>query len=593
MKKTLLILLIAFLGFSLFAYNAQTIFPVGSPVYDWIKALYIAEGYSLPSTSGPWSAAELGKMLEKIDEPGLPVNMKALYKQACDAVHETEERSDFNLNFDLFVEAYLHTNTGSYLGRDAWIRGWDEMKPFFRFSTDAYVGTPFYGYFEFTLGNSKTFTVSGNPYTRPWGSSSFNSNLPMVPPNDMKQLDFNMPYRAFVAAGSDVISFQMGRDNLSWGAGTTGNLIIGDQLGYHNLFRVAAFTKSFKWTFLLSFFPHPQNYYDSTGYLPGGTGGGQSQYINGIRFFMGHRLEWRMLSDKMTFTLTEGVMYMSKDNRLDLIVLNPSMLYHNNYTRSLTNSILGLELDCTPIKGLNLYVSMVIDESVLPGEPNPESTTAGNLAEPNGRGFIAGATYILNAKQGYFHFNAEGAYTDPYLYLRDGDLQSGSASRTQQKGEYGINYVVAVREQADCGGTTIYDEQFLGYQHGGDAIVASLNAGYAKAGSFDVSVNLFYMLHGTHDQWTVWTRIDNTAGRMNQASPTTNHQTENQNDDDVSDRNSVEKTFVAGINGSFNVLKGLKVYGQLDFVSKINPDNDSTRAPEHDLQLTIGSSYSF
>lgn len=61
----------------------------------------------------------------------------------------------------------------------------------------------------------------------------------------------------------------------------------------------------------------------------------------------------------------------------------------------------------------------------------------------------------------------------------------------------------------------------------------------------------------------------------------------------MSDRNSVEKTFVAGINGSFNVLKGLKVYGQLDFVSKVNPGNDSTRAPEHDLQLTIGSTYSF
>ena len=40
----------------------------------------------------------------------------------------------------------------------------------------------------------------------------------------MKQLDFNMPLRAFVAAGGKNWSLQIGRDRLSWGSGCGGYL---------------------------------------------------------------------------------------------------------------------------------------------------------------------------------------------------------------------------------------------------------------------------------------------------------------------------------------------------------------------------------
>ena len=74
----------------------------------------------------------------------------------------------------------------------------------------------------------------------------------------MKQLDFNMPLRAFVAAGGKNWSLQVGRDRLSWGSGTTGNLVIGDHIKYHNMARFTTYDSKFKYTFLISAFPHPR-----------------------------------------------------------------------------------------------------------------------------------------------------------------------------------------------------------------------------------------------------------------------------------------------------------------------------------------------
>ncbi|MCF0237544.1 MAG: hypothetical protein HUK24_03000, partial [Sphaerochaetaceae bacterium] len=354
---------------------------------------------------------------------------------------------------------------------------------------------------------------------------------------------------------------------------------------------------TFKYTFLISGFPHPQNYYDSEGVKSNGTGGGQSQYLDGVSFFMAHRLEWRAFNNKFTFALTEGVMYMSKDNRIDITAVLPSMLYHNNYTRSNTNSILGFEADYTPINGLNIYASVVIDEFNLPGEPKPSDVIlVGDPAEPNGIGFLGGVTYVQGTEQGYFSINAEGAYTPPYLYLRDGDLQSGSTPREQKKGEYGLNYVVAIKESADCGGKSWFDEQFLGYKYGGDALVANLNGTYTDVRGFSLSANAFYMVHGTHDKWTVWTRVDNvTTGRFNIPFLSTKHQTENQavSTEEKNKRDSLSKTLVFGINGSYSFGSGLTAFAQIDSITIQNFKNISSNGTVYDFQLTVGSSWNF
>jgi hypothetical protein len=580
--------------------NFEKIYPIDDPSYKVIVDLYRIQGLALPSSSGPYSGSELMAMLERINEASLNSTEKEWYTQVRNTITGDASSPVFSGHLAVNEEMYLNTNSDSsyFQGRDNWIRGWANEKPFLQLISEEHIGNNFYGYFDFSLGVTKHLSNG-----REFGDSLFWSNTPFLLPdqNDMKQLDFNMPLRAFVSAGGNHWSFQMGRDRLSWGNGTTGNFIIGDHIKYHNMARIAAFDDNFKYTFLVSAFPHPQNYYkyDSTdtsanGVYTNGTGGvghGQSHLLNGISMFIAHRLEWRTFWDHVGIALTEGVMYMSADNRIDLAVLNPAMLYHNNYTRSLSNSILGLEMDYTPIPGWNLYGQWVIDESVLPGEAIPGNDT--RAAEPGAMGYMLGSTYTTTVGNGALSFNLEGAYTDPYLYLRDGDAQSnGGTGRNQEVGQYGINYVVAVREMIGAGGTEYYDEQFLGYKYGGDAIVGNLNVKYAVPFRWSVSGNLFYMAHGTHDKWTVWTQV-NTEGMVNQTTPTTHHQTGNQKDSSATTtRDSVWHTFVAGVNGAMKFGHGFSGFLQTDYIMMVNPGNIAANGLIQDVQITLGVSYS-
>ena len=132
--------------------------------------------------------------------------------------------------------------------------------------------------------------------------------------------------------------------------------MLSDTLKYHNMARITTFSDKFKYTFVISFFPHPTSHYDASSGGDGPLiGDGQAVVINGIYMFMSHRLEWRMLGDKVGLTLTESIMYQSDENLLDLRILNPAMIFHDYYIRNNANSILGLELDYTPVRGLNIY----------------------------------------------------------------------------------------------------------------------------------------------------------------------------------------------------------------------------------------------
>ena len=59
----MLLLAVAMLSAGTVNDNRQKIFDIDSDAYRAVKALYISHGYALPSTSGPWSGAELEMMV--------------------------------------------------------------------------------------------------------------------------------------------------------------------------------------------------------------------------------------------------------------------------------------------------------------------------------------------------------------------------------------------------------------------------------------------------------------------------------------------------------------------------------------------------
>ncbi|HHU88303.1 MAG TPA: hypothetical protein GXZ38_02945 [Spirochaetales bacterium] len=274
-------------------------------------------------------------------------------------------------------------------------------------------------------------------------------------------------------------------------------------------------------------------------------------------------------------------MYQSKDNTFDLRVLNPAAVFHNYYIRSNANSILSLEVDVTPIKYLNIYAQVVVDEFVLPGEPVRGED--GSL--PDGLGYMVGVQGNYPLLSGFIFGSFEWAMTDPYLYLRD------NGDRVQAIGDYGINYVVAVREYMTSG--IHYKEDFLGYKYGGDAIVFNGQVGYSDYKRWNATLNVFYMIHGVKDKWSLWSKETGGNGTTLETTPTIDHSNMGNNRDEHADgRDSVENTLVVGINGSYKIIKGLSVFGQADLIYIVNPGNKESNPSQLDFQLTVGATYS-
>lgn len=613
MKRLRLFLFIGLLCPSLlFAVsNTQKIYPIESEAYQAISYLYISQGYALPSTSGPWSSDELLKMVDKIDERKLNGDEQIVYKYVLSNLRP--ESKVFGFSFDTAIEGYIHTNKVDFVREDQWIRGYNERKPLLDLALETWVTSNLYGYSAITIQPTKTgeYTDDGEFTTPLFGSSIFASNLFFIPPGKFGYLDFNIPYRAFVALGGNNWSAQIGRDKTSWGGGISGNLMLGDHLKYHNMGRFTTYRKNFKYTLLASFFPHPENYYHKTPLLKNDgsydlDAEGNIQYewefdpksgsrhpLTGLNMFLGHRLEWRMFKDKVGFALSEAMIYQSNTGALDLQVLNPAGIFHNYYIRANSNSILTLEVDYTPIKYLNIYGQIAIDEFAMPGlEAAPG---VADKANPSALGYLAGVKSSYPFKKGMFYGSLEGAYTNPYLYLRDkGDY-------VQSLGQPGINMVVAIRERFGDG-AVYYDEAFLGYKYGPDAVVVNANAGYKQFGKWYAETNFFFMLHGTHDKWTTWSYVYN-EDEMSDfndveikppylSTPTTEHWTYNNGDPTARDRDAMSKTFVATFKGAYTILRGFDVYGQADFVHVINPGNLKNNDPISDFQFTFGVSYS-
>ena len=620
MRKTT-ILVIMFLIFTLSVFagtaNMQKIFPVDSEEYTMIKYLYIAQGHSLPSTTGPWSADELADMLKVLDVSSMDSVQKAWY-DAVEASINARPEIDlpmFGMTFTgkANLELYFHTNTDGYaitadtsshevtekaFQGNHWVYDENYQKSFLNFELETYLTDYFYADFQADIANS---WHSDEYYTEELGISKLSTNI-----IGLKHLKFNLsyfdgnwPYRSFLSAGGNNWNIQIGRDKLSWGPGETGNLTISNNMPYQNYGKITAYSDYFKYTFLTSFYPHPVNYWDNQydGAADPHWHGLDNTYwgaaYKGLSMYIGHRLEARLFNDKLTIAGVEGLMYMSEDNTIDVRALNPLNFNHNNYIARNSNSTLELEFNYTPIKGLNVYGEMIIDEIAFPGIETPPS--AENRRNPTAMGFIFGVKGVYTLGNGILHATAEFAKTDPYLYLRDG-LDRNNAAGNQQ-GYYGINYVVAIRNWSSVGSGITYDEYFQGYTYGPDAVVANLKAGWTTADlRLSVEGSLFYMAHGTHDAWTMWTAIGGSEEdyNANKSSPTDKHTSYNAKYDYKSGNMdlAVEKTLVCGVNASYKVSSWLTAMVQADFVSIKNYGN-IPGVDQSDFQLVASATFSF
>lgn len=532
-----------------------------------ITLLYIKSNYALPSMSAPYSVAELDKMIDQIDYNKLDESGKNIYQKVSEKLQSYYKDSTndvtFNFKTDINLETYYHSNTVDNLGRETWIRGWREQKSLIDLKLNIYSGSFMYATSEFSLGPARVNLV-------PFGSNSFTTNILGTTGLDIGQdTDSNMPYRAFVSLGGPLWNLQIGRDNIDWGAGISGNMFVSDNLKYQDYIKFTTFGNSFKYSYLASFFPHQLNYIKTDGYSLNTS---QLHPLVGFSMFSAHKFEGRLFNNKLGWAISEGLMYASEDSTLDFRAFNPMFLYHNMFTKANSNSIISFDFDFTFSSSTNLYSQIVIDDLIVPfTEGTPPFS-------PNAVGIILGVRSDLSSESVSIISSFEVAYTTPYLYLRDKGKKHPSSAGVQEG--YGINFIVANRELSNVAGQNgiLFDKQFLGYKFGGDALVFNYNNRYSFFDSKVVAeLNLFSMAHGTFDIDTPWSPVEG-GNPPDPGFISTNNPNNS--------RSGLSFLSVVGLFVRANVTDFLSTFVQLDNILEYNYKNIGKY--NRDVQLTTG-----
>ena len=515
------------------------------------------------------------------------------------------------LNLDLYAHTYDSSaataikrkdsngiEETAFAGRKLWWFGKDLTKntPFYEMDWETYLGNNFYTFFNAYLANS----IRG---AKEIGSTKLNSNIPTLQnlfSVELGLLDINFPSRAFLSIGGNGWSVQIGRDRLSWGSGTTGNLVLSNNFPYYDMTRFTTYSTEgkYKYTYLLSFFPSKKNYYaiakgGNQGY-EGNAKNDSSVAMDGVFFYSAHRFEGRILKDKLSFAITEAIVYASASNSIQFAALSPLYFMHNAYMPSNSNSTFAVEINYTPVKGLGIYAQILLDNFSIPFFNSGAGPNLSEASTQDAKAYLVGAKYVTSAANGTLTINPEVVYVMPYTYLRDSE-QAGYP--------YGIDYVAAVKNRLysyeDIGTSTdvLYDEYVIGYTYGPDCLVANLSATWEKD-KLTLGGKAFFMMHGTHDLWTIWSKVPTNTSEEDYNSQYTGVSTSHKDngnyrygDSVKTERNSIWYTLDIGLSAKYDVLENLSVSAAVDFVNMKNIYNVKGQ-DAHDFQVILGVSYS-
>ncbi|PKL14287.1 MAG: hypothetical protein CVV52_02430 [Spirochaetae bacterium HGW-Spirochaetae-8] len=546
MKKTVLLLIVLVWCLDIVGAmnNGQKVYPVDSEIYTSMEKLYLMEGHALPSTAGPWSEAELLGMLDTVAPTSTAA--KRLYAHISEMLAiapKTIMGEDIAMSFNVTTafEMYMHANS-VFKDEDDWVHGFNDRAKFLDIEWDLWSTDNIYIYFDFallmnSLGNHHN-NVDGNYLYK----NSFVTNAPFLPPADFgADGDFTFPYRGFGSFGTDHWNFSVGRDRFSWGPGESGNFMVGSHFIQHDYLKFTTFHDNYKYTLLSSFFPP-----DST------MGMDQNYEPEGFTMFLGHRIEFSFLHDKMGLALSESVTYKTEKNTLNLAAINPFGFFHNEYIRGLANSLIAIELDVNPFKYVDFYAQYAIDEIAL-GEATPPEPGS----YPNAMAYMIGAKAAFPVSDNLVaKTSLEAAFTDPFLYLRGLDGLSDGSAPGYSNG-YGHDAIVKnFNKPGD------YKRMFLGYEYGGDAIVLHYTSSLEHIGIWSVFFDGMYMWHGNKrldSQWSAY-------GKNGQNSLVS-----------ILSGDVIERTLILSVGGTYHLTKvpGMYIEAGVDYVNIVNMKSDT------------------
>jgi hypothetical protein len=529
--------------------------PLSSPIYEEIDLLYQLSGRALPSTSRPWNSYEALAILEVIetDTPYQDLWNTAYKRIGEKPYHQVDETFSYRISPTISLESYLHSNDQDFTSYDDWIYSYDERKPLldltlsmqfsssFLFETSLQAGVGAYIEDVDPEGEIETWGIGvildqGDAFLVPDATlyrRTFSSNLPFF--GSPMEPDF--PRHSQMTYAGPWWAISLGRGAYSWGAGKSGNLVVGDHISNHTGLTASFFNQKFKAQLLYLFFPDV------------------SQSGKSPRIFLAHRFEFNPAS-WARISISENVM--ANQNGLSLQYVDPTYIYHNIFDPPQVNSIASIEADITPLPGFSIHGQFALDQFQLSSE---KATTANAMA------YLVAGSYSWGVHKGYFSVGLEAASTDPAMYRRED-----------------VDFLVArdlIKNQAHLRPVII---DYLGYSWGSDSKVYQARLNYLLPGKVNLEASLTIHRQGELDYLA--------AHHVAEDGDDT---TDNNDDPNISgpspSGDSITERLIIGFGGTYYTdMPNLELFGQVNWIGKREFDRPSGSASGYadDFQVIFG-----
>lgn len=467
----------------------QTIYTMRDEVYCRVDALCTRAGVLGPSSFSPVPASVLMTALERIDVETLGEEdlreYEALFRMIEDDGHVYADDIFF---IDPVAGANIGFNIADYKDFDHSNSSYGSLRYDHRENTLLpYRFEPALLSLGVKMGFGESTFLEGNIEMKNSNHVMYESTMGLL--FTFLDVDRGMtrewPFRAGGSFGNSYFNLILGRFPHSIGNGITGNLLVGDNFNYQELFNVSLMSNHFSYNISITRFDM-QRFLDEDNPDQSRTTISRSEFDGDQQFRVVHRFDVNMF-DKVRLALNLGTIYSSQYG-FDIRFLYPFVFGHNyyNYTNTLpktdideANNIMSLEAEWVIIDGLRLTSQAVIDQLQMSWENKDDV--------PAAYGFLANLEYDTQIGKGWLGTWIEAVYTSPYLYLNGKYVETDTYSYVDNNLDYIVGYKML----------NLDDFGFSGYIHGPDTIVLAIGADYADAGGrFEAGANLMYKVQG-------------------------------------------------------------------------------------------------
>ena len=539
MKKTLLIILLLSLSFSLFAKsgNSTQIIKSGHWVYDELEALCMESKTDFFFETQPMTIGEMLFYFRKIPYEKLSKNGQKTWEKVKAFLSKNEDffpEEDLRLfgNVKINPEVYYKSNSDIDWSFDYYVKDFFITIPLIIGFSDYVTIEP-----DFVIGKNQPSMNDPANFT----NIVYNGD----------HFEFLFPRFAYGATG---------RAFDKWGfnfyAAKEGLQIYNTQLGS------IIYNKTFETDFYCSLNLYTEYFKYSM----------HVAQVDNTKFLYLHQVNMRPFR-----WLKIGVLEGSLLNAaFELRYLNPFMLMHqfgsweqyghlltanedNYYGEGRFCAYFGLMFEVLPFTNFKIYGMFAQNEILDAGGSRSDQA----LSVPDSIGFQLGMQYNINLKDyGVIKTYLEGVYTSPYLYVK-------------QSPEWSL---YRIRDNMQTSGMT---DSWIGSPFGPDCFAVTLKADYDSQKKWQAGVAYLFSIHGENSAENLFSQYDDDK-KIYSYYPYTQYKLAESDDDRIAARDKGRYMWMTGnciykhqikLSGTYSFLDNLSAYGQGVYTIQIYNSN--------------------